>query len=62
MGKAIFAAIVTTFIGWFFADLLYQLPEIGSIIAVAVMVCNVNKSLSSRMDNVQQLHNAGSIV
>ena len=37
MGKAIFAAIVTTFIGWFFADLLYQIPEIGSIIAVAVM-------------------------
>lgn len=37
MTKAIVAALITAFIGWFFADWLYQLPEIGSIIAVAVM-------------------------
>lgn len=37
MKKAIVAALITAFIGWFFADWLYQLPEIGSIIAVAVM-------------------------
>ena len=37
MKKAIIAALVTVLVGWFFADWLYQLPEIGSIIAIAVM-------------------------
>ena len=37
MKKAIIAALTTAFAGWFFADWCYQLPEIGSVIAVAVM-------------------------
>lgn len=37
MKKAILAAAVTAFAGWFFADWLYQLPEMGSIVAIAVM-------------------------
>lgn len=37
MKKAIVAALTTAFAGWFFADWISQLPEIGSIIAIAVM-------------------------
>ena len=37
MKKAIVAALTTAFAGWFFADWCYQLPEIGSVIAIAVM-------------------------
>ena len=37
MKKAIIAALTTVFAGWFFADWCYQLPEIGSVIAIAVM-------------------------
>lgn len=37
MKKAIIAALATAFAGWFFADWCDQLPEIGSIIAIAVM-------------------------
>nr|WP_325184298.1 binding-protein-dependent transport permease [uncultured Oscillibacter sp.] len=37
MKKAIIAALMTVLIGWFFADWLYQLPEAGVIIAIAVM-------------------------
>ncbi len=37
MKKAIIAALVTAFVGWFFADWISQLPEIGCVVAVAVM-------------------------
>lgn len=37
MKKAIIAALTTAFAGWFFADWSYQLPEIGSVVAIAVM-------------------------
>ena len=37
MKKAYFAVIVTIFIGWFFTDLFSQLPEVGVVIAIAVM-------------------------
>ena len=37
MKKAIIAAVITAFFGWFFADWCYQLPEMGSVIAIAVM-------------------------
>ena len=37
MKKAILAALVTIFVGWFFTDWLSQLPEAGVVIAVAVM-------------------------
>ena len=37
MKKAIIAAVTTAFLGWFFADWCYQLPEIGGVIAIAVM-------------------------
>lgn len=37
MKKAIIAALITVFAGWFFADWCYQLPQIGSVIAIAVM-------------------------
>ncbi len=37
MKKAIVAALVTIFVGCFFAAWLYRLPEVGCIIAVAVM-------------------------
>ena len=37
MKKAIIAALTTVFAGCFFVDLFYQLPETGSVIAIAVM-------------------------
>lgn len=37
MKKAVIAVLVTALVGWFFADWLYQLPEVGSIAAIAVM-------------------------
>lgn len=37
MAKAIIAALVTLVVGCFFADWLHQLPEIGSVAAIAVM-------------------------
>ena len=37
MKKAILAVFVTIFVGWFFADWFSQLPEVGVVIAVAVM-------------------------
>ena len=37
MKKAVLAAVVTTFVGWFFVDWLSALPEVGVVIAIAVM-------------------------
>ena len=37
MEKAILAAVMTVLVGGAFALWLHQLPEIGSIIAIAVM-------------------------
>ena len=37
MKKAAAAALVTLLVGWFFADWLNQLPEMGSVAAIAVM-------------------------
>lgn len=37
MKKAVLAAVVTAFVGWFFTDWLSDLPEVGVVIAIAVM-------------------------
>lgn len=37
MGKAVLAALVTLLVGWASIDGLSQLPEVGVVIAVAVM-------------------------
>ena len=37
MKQAILAVFVTILVGWFFTDWFSQLPEVGVVIAVAVM-------------------------